>query len=394
MTFRFLFFRFFSSSLRAYSARQSRLVRSIIRPRLAFLTLLLLSGFLAGCAGGATAANSWPGLTLDPDGETLYVAHNAHIYAVNLLNGAEKWRYPAEPERNVFFFAPPALTTDGQLAAGGYNNVFYSINPQTKGQNWVFSQAADRYIGGPLADEGGAFAPSADNSLYALDQAGSLRWKFTADDELWSTPATDGTNLYVSSLDRHLYALEAATGNLVWKSEDLGGSLSGTPALSAEGILYVGTFGSEVLALNSSDGRVLWRTPVTGWVWSRPLLVEDKLYFGDLEGSLFALSATDGSILWQTQPDTTSSANDKSISGAPALVGDTLYFAAKNGNLYAVDASNGNLRWSKTFKGKFYADILVSGETILLAPTGVDEFLIAVDINGNQKWIFPVPEEK
>src|SRR5574341_2699026 len=68
-------------------------------------TLLFLSLSLSACAGGAaTAASSWPGLTVD--GETAYLAYNQHVYAINVADGKEKWRFPPEASNKRTTFIP------------------------------------------------------------------------------------------------------------------------------------------------------------------------------------------------------------------------------------------------------------------------------------------------
>jgi len=172
---------------------------------------------------------------------------------------------------------------------------------------------------------------------------------------------------------------------LIWKTDDLGGSIAGTPTLSPEGVLYVGTFGPEVVALNATDGEILWRAKAKGWVWTGPLLQDEVLYFGDLAGSMFAINAKDGTERWSLQPE---NAQKNGISGRPVILGDTVYFASRGGTLYAVDVANGSLRWPKPIGGQLYADLATVDETILLASVKGDAILIALDANGNQKWAF------
>jgi outer membrane protein assembly factor BamB len=350
--------------------------------------VLLVGSLLTSCAGTGVAATNWPGMTVDTDGQTIYLANAAHVYALNSANGTEKWRYPSKAENKLAFYAPPALTGDGQLIAGAYNNQLYSLNRENGAQNWVFSQVAHDYyyfVAGPSASEEQIYAPSTDKNLYAVNSSGALQWQFAAEDALWGTPATDGKNIYLASMDHRLYALDATTGQVVWKTDELGGSMAGTPTLSPQGVLYVGTFNSEVIALNATDGEILWRMKAKGWVWTGPLLQDDVLYFGDLAGSMFAISAKDGKELWSLQPD---DAQKNGISGRPVILGDTIYFATRGGALYAVDVANGSLRWSKAIGGQLYADLATVDEMILLASVKTDAILIALDANGNQKWAF------
>jgi outer membrane protein assembly factor BamB len=70
------------------------------------------------------------------------------------------------------------------------------------------------------------------------------------------------------------------------------------------------------------------------------------------------------------------------------LAGESLYFASEAGILYAVDAATGNPGWNKTIGGKIYSDLKLDGETILLAPNEFDSILVAVDLQGNNRWSF------
>ncbi len=96
---------------------------------LVILTLIVLTISLSACTGGQALASGWPGIAAD--NETAYVAFNTHIYAVNLTNGLELWRYPQEADNNITFYAAPSLTEDGQVIAGGYDNILYSLDAKT-----------------------------------------------------------------------------------------------------------------------------------------------------------------------------------------------------------------------------------------------------------------------
>jgi len=353
------------------------------------LTFAILATLLSGCAGGgATAASSWPGLTVDE--ENAYLAYNTYVYAIQLSNGSLKWRYPSEANRTVSFYADPALSPDGQLIVGGYNHVLYGLDPKTGSMKWDFLQANNRYIASPLVVEQGIFAPNSDDTLYALDLSGNLRWKFNAKGESWARPVTGQACdcIYLSSMDHHLYALDPADGSVIWQSEDLGGAMVGMPALSETGSLYIGTFDSEVLALNSQNGEILWRVPTEDWVWSGPTLAGDRLFVGDLAGNFYALNAGNGETIWQLTPGQL----DGPIVGSPLVIDDSIYFGSESGTLYAVDTS-GEIQWTQTTGGKLYTSPKQAGDLILVAPIQSEELLIAFDRDGAKKWAF-VPEPK
>jgi eukaryotic-like serine/threonine-protein kinase len=357
-----------------------------MKSKLIFLTIILFSLILTACAGGgASAASSWPGL--GADAENAYVAFNQHVYAVNLSNGLEKWRFPVEGKAQNTYYAAPAFTPDGQLLVGDYSKILHSLNPQNGQENWSFSDAPDRYVGSPLTSAERIFAPNAGSELYSLDMKGNLVWSFATGGPLWATPTTDPNCecIYLPSMDHHLYAVNAQTGNQEWVSEDFGGSIVGAAALSEDGVLYVGTFASEILAVNSEDGSVIWRKTTNEWVWGGPQLKDGVLYFGDLGGTLYAMDAKTGEYKWQVPLE-------GDITEPPLVTDDAVYVANENGSLNAIDL-NGNKLWNKQFNGKLYTSPVKSGDLILVAQTGGDELLFALDANGNQKWAF-IPEKK
>jgi len=357
------------------------------------ITLILLSITLSACVGGAaTAASSWPGLTVV--GDTAYVAYNQHIYAINVADGKEIWRYPVAANSKISFYAAPVKTSDGQLLAGGYDHVLYSLNPATGTENWTFPGAKNRYVGTPLASEAGIFAPAADDNLYALDFKGKQLWSFPTKGAQWAQPVADPDCkcIYLASMDHHLYAIDAVSGKQEWVTEDLGGAMVGTPAYASDGTLYIGTFGSEMLAINATNGQVRWRVRTDGWVWGGPILKDNLLYFGDLSGAFYAMDTTNGQVKWKIKPD-------GPITESPLLTDELIYFTTQAGSLYGVSYSS-EIRITKPLAclpdkacGDLYTAPALAGDKILVAPTGMEQVLFALNLNGDQVWSF-IPAKK
>jgi outer membrane protein assembly factor BamB len=156
--------------------------------------------------------------------------------------------------------------------------------------------------------------------------------------------------------------------------------LVGTPAVSSDGLIFVGTFGKEMIALNASDGTVKWRFTTQDWVWSGPALENNIIYFGDLSGYLYALNTSDGSTVWRIQPQ-------NGIVDRPVVMSDKLYFTTEADSLYAVSTA-GDILFSKPIGGVIYSAPVIVGDTILVAPSNFDSLLVALNLDGNQKWTY------
>lgn len=344
------------------------------------LLSILLIALLSGCTGRTYLATSWPGVTVDET--TAYVAAGPFIYAINLQDGTLKWKYPpdkADPKKS--YYASPSLTVDGQLIVGSYDHSIYSLNPKSGSINWSFSGAKNLYIASPLVSEKGIFAPNADGKLYALDFKGNQRWFFPTKHPLWATPATDDTCscIFLASMDHKLFSVDAESGKLKWETDDLGGALVATPAISADGTVYVGTFGNEVLAINANSGAIKWQFVTNGWVWSGVAFNDGALYFGDLEGNFYAITSA-GEELWRIQPD-------GPIVSQPIFVDGNIVFTTEAGSVYMVD-KDGNPVWNQTVGGKIYGPAVLVGDSILVAPIETEVMLVSLTSSGVIEWSF------
>lgn len=197
--------------------------------------------------------------------------------------------------------------------------------------------------------------------LYAVDAStGQLLWKYALKDGVASTPAVaNGVVYFTTFFGGVVYALNAKTGAYLW-------SLSVVNDVNyltvADGVVYVGggdagagNQSGALYALDAGTGAVLWN--YTGVVVYTPAVANGVAYFGVLgpfdssgnaiENHVLALNAHTGAVLW-----------DYFIGGAPAtnptsatvVANGVVYFtaapdASQTYNLYAVNASTGKTLW-------------------------------------------------
>ncbi|HEX7620764.1 MAG TPA: PQQ-binding-like beta-propeller repeat protein [Anaerolineales bacterium] len=339
---------------------------------------IVLSVVLGGCATGLTAS-SWPGVTADAT--NAYMAGGPHVYAVNLQTGAEVWRFPAKAATANPFYAKPVLTPDGQLIVGSFDHKLYSLNPLSGVENWRFEQAKDRWIGEVLVTNDTIYASNPDYNLYALSFTGTLKWvtPFQADQAIWGSPVSDGTNVYFGTLGRKVYAVNAQTGRQTWV-QTVNGAILGSPVLGPNNILYVGTYNGILVSLNTSNGQVIQQETTSSWIWSGPALDGSDVYVGDANGMFYAFPVTGTGQPWTQQLN-------GAIVGSPLILDKTIVVGTESGNVYFMDNTGQNVR-PVTLTGKIYATPSAAGTLVLVAPTGGDNTLVALDLTGAIKWSF------
>ena len=123
-----------------------------------------------------------------------------------------------------------------------------------------------------------------------------LKWSYQTGGGIATSANVVGTTLYVGSWDGNEYALNTGTGALIWKqflgiTTDPGcnpASIGVTSSATvSNGVVYVGGGDAYWYALDSATGNVLWKV-YTGdnsqagahYNWSSPLIVNGFAYIG------------------------------------------------------------------------------------------------------------------
>jgi outer membrane protein assembly factor BamB len=257
----------------------------------------------------------------------IYVGSWDHFFYALNPDGTLKWR--VELGRTIT--SSPAIGDDGTIYTGTMGNKIYAIYPNGT-VKWEYKTGSD-IIGDPaIGDDGTIYIGSWDTYLYAMNTDGTLKWRFKTDNHIKGPPsiADDGT-IYIGSYDDYLYALHP-DGSLKWQCKtgygaetnpsigpdgtiyvggeklyainpdgtvkwtfDLGEDqdiFQSSPAISADGIIYVGTNigevdGGDIIAVNP-DGTLRWRHRISnsGWVDSSPCIDANGIvYIGSSEAN-------------------------------------------------------------------------------------------------------------
>jgi outer membrane protein assembly factor BamB len=349
-----------------------------MRRSLIIISILLIASLaLTGCTSGASMATSWPGITVDQN--TLYMSDAASVYAINAENGSLIWRYPAKADNRRQYYSAPSVTSDA-LYVGDFANTFYQINRSSGELVQQFVGAKNRYVGDSLVVGDTILAPSADHYIYSLDLQFNQNWKFETNGAIWAQPVSDGTNVYVASMDHFLYALNLKTGEKIWKV-DAKGAIVGTPVLDENGVLYLASNGNIVMAVDSKNGAVKWERPLTSAVWSGMVVLDGTLYFGDLQGAFHAFKTEDGSSIWKTDVN-------GAVIAKPAVLPEGLVVVTESGSVIQL-SFDGTKIWTKDFtNAKLYSNPVVTSDKVIIAAVGAEQLLYALDFSGNQVWSY------
>jgi outer membrane protein assembly factor BamB len=349
--------------------------------KLTLFFLLIIGALILSACTGQPLISNFPGLTADA--ERAYLSTGSFVYAVDVTNGDELWRYPEDPDSELLYYANPVLTEDGQLLIGsvGTNHAFVSLDPATGNEKWSepFSSAQGMWIASPLVFNETIYAPNSDGYLYILDMNGEqIADPILLGGALWSAPVTDGTYIYINSLDHYLHILNPSNGRLA-DPIDLGGAAPSSVTIGNEGV-YVGSFASDVKFI-TPNGRSEVIASASDWIWGTPTFDSETLYYADLSGNVFSLDLTNNRQNWDSlQPD-------GPVTASLLVVGNQIYVTTEAGSFIALDR-DGKIVWEKTPGGKIYTTPVLANDLILVAPYQAEFALAAYDADGKQAWTF------
>jgi outer membrane protein assembly factor BamB len=205
-------------------------------------------------------------------------------------------------------------------------------------------------------------------------------WRFCKSDSFDGGVVIDDTGtLFFGCMDCHVYAAYP-NGTMKWKT-NLYRCIEATPAIDANGILYIGTIWNSncLFALYLNNGTLKWSYPA-GDIDSSPAIAEDgTIYFGDWNGWVHALHP-DGTVKWKYHTGDV-------ITGSPAIGPDgTVYIGSHDSSLYAFYPDNGTVRW-RFYTGGWVRVSPCVGDDGTVYCVSFDNYLYAIyPNNGTMKW--------
>ncbi len=228
------------------------------------------------------------------------------------------------------------------------------------------------------------FIGSNDRHLYALDFAtGKQLWAFTNSEPIESSPLVLNGQVFVGANDAHLYALDASTGKQLWKFET-GDKILGAPnwfVNNGTTNILIGSYDFKLYCLDAATGRSNWVFETSNYINGSPAIGEGVATFGGCDGVLYSVTLTNGSVAFS---------NDigAPIAASVALAGGRAHFGHYENKFLCVDLKAGTNAW--TFSERqfpYFSSPAVTKDRVLFG--GRDKKLHCVNrADGKPIWSF------
>jgi outer membrane protein assembly factor BamB len=221
---------------------------------------------------------------IDSNSKNIYVSASNGIYEVS-KGGTPTLLYEIEEGTTL----TPPKAGEGYLLFGAGNKLI-KIDDDGRKQWEREIDNHNFWLSRPVAGDASVFVGALDNRLHVYHLTGGYeRWNYLTDGWILSTPLFDGSTVYFGSNDGYVYAVDANSGGLRWKTE-LPLAVVSEPEKGLMGgveSVFVGCTDGSIYALDAGDGNIIWKGSAAGMVGS-PLYYNKQIIFGSADALVYA----------------------------------------------------------------------------------------------------------
>ena len=320
-----------------------------------------------------SAADGWVASPTIVDGKVYVGSLSGDFYRFDLKTGEEEWKYRSidsdDPDEFAPGFKAAARVTKSGVYVGDEDGVLHALDRATGKRLWKFTTDAE-IAGCPAVVGDRIVFGSHDSFLYCLNEKdGSVAWSFQTDDRVNCSPAIAGDYTFVAGCDEHLRVINIKTGKQE-RDIPLQSYLIASPAIW-DNMLYVGTYASEVVAVDWTKGTFAWRFRDGNREFpyhASAAVTNDYVVVGGQDKTLHCIQRKDGQEKWNFK-------TRAQINSSAVIVGDRVFFGSNDGNLYGVGMGDGKEVYRLNMGGDISASPAVGGNCLVLGAEGADGVL-------------------
>lgn len=302
-----------------------------------------------------------------------------HVAAAETITEAWRTGIGAAAGGRSWILTGPVVT-GGMVYAVDADGIAVALNASDGKQVWEFEaenvEVIDRLVSGAIAvADGRAYVVAGNGMIFGLDAgAGTELWRRQLQAPMRTTPTLIAGMVLAPTDDSQLYALDGATGDILWQHAGLfeqAGMLGGaSPAATDE--IVVAAYGSgEVVALSLQSGQPIWnetvvrprRTLAIGAISdivADPVISDGRVIVAGASGEMAAFDLARGDRLWTA---------DVTSTQTPWVAGSFIYIITERNELVCMLQQGGRIRW-------------ISPLPTLVDPTNIDSRRI--------RWVGPI----
>lgn len=173
----------------------------------------------------ATLDDPGHGEVVGTDADTVYVHVQGYLYAFD-AEGRRRWKRLVRSADGDSLRLVGTVTSRGPYVWDEETGLLRALDPVDGRERWRFDADSDPRPGGLLAEAGGTLYAGTERRIHAFDPVwGDRRWTYERDSDAGFLARLAHGRIYTVVGDGSVVALDAGTGERVWKFSPLRGRL-------------------------------------------------------------------------------------------------------------------------------------------------------------------------
>jgi len=226
------------------------------------------------------AKDRWIGTPLVV-GEMVFAPNvDGYLYVLDMQGSVAKQAIEAVELGGPIWSQPVA--DESRVYVSSLDHQVHAVDLQSYEAEWSTSDLGGAAPGSPLlGSNGDLFVGTFNSEIVRLNPAnGGISSFVTAENWIWSAPVADGDTIYFGDLDGFFYAVDGASGDILWSIQP-DGPIVGSALVMTDLIVFATESGS-VYAVDR-DGSIIWSEPVGGKIYTTPVAGTDRIVVAPTE---------------------------------------------------------------------------------------------------------------
>jgi outer membrane protein assembly factor BamB len=261
--------------------------------------------------------------------KSIYIGdYDGVLRALDATTGKEQWSFKTEAQIDA---SPTAF--EENLLVTSEDGTLYCLKRANGELLWKYETGDQLRCGASLAGNR-TYLGGCDGKLHVVDvtQGKAIGEPIPLDGPTGSTPSVSGKNVFVPTHGGRLFAFDAATNREAWQFFDpqLAQEFQNNVA-TADNLVVATSRNKHVFALDATTGKIVWDVVLRKRADSSPVIAGNRVVVAAADGRLIVLDLKTGSEKWLYEIK-------GAFIGSPAVADGKIVVASDKGTLFCFGA--------------------------------------------------------
>jgi outer membrane protein assembly factor BamB len=246
---------------------------------------------------------------------------DGNFYCLDAANANPVWKFQCDQE----ITSGPGFAGD-KVMFGSADESLYCLDDKGK-KLWQFQVPGGPVLATPAVEKNLTFVSGCDSKLHVIDtdKGGGIA-EIDLDGQTGATPSLRGGFLYVGTMSNQVKAINIAKKEVAWTFDTRNYPVFASTAVTDE-LVIAGCRDRHVYALERATGKPKWDFVTGNRIEGSPVVVGSRVYVGSMDKNLYVVDLAKGTEIQRLKLDS-------GVTGSIAVSGGRLLVGTQNGTLY------------------------------------------------------------